>query len=287
MSPVLGAFGAAASRAFGKLAGGFISFIDNFNRSNTSSDLGTPSTGPGLWSAIRGTWKVTSNQATSTDSNTTYPIAAVETTIQNPTINLDVSTNNGSGVAFWVSDSSNWWGVIQFQATTTSYGSQCNAYGQQCNAYSQGWQCAGDCWGYYMDWFEDSGWQQVALCHCGHYYQQCNTYSSACTTYSQTSSQSAGTRYLRLIKSVSGTVSTVKDQSVSAAVASMKVIVDSAGSITAKAYSSTGQSSQTGSDLTETPSSPTKGTKHGVVLGPGGWTSGTTVDQITITKSAT
>lgn len=285
MSPLLGAFGAAASRALGKMAGGFRSFIDNFNRSNTTSDLGTPSTGPGLWSAIRGVWKVTSNQATSTDSNTTYPIAAVETTIQNPVISLDTNTNGGAGAAFWVSDSNNWWGIIPYQATNTTYSSFCSGFSQSCNGYYLAFHCAHDCIGYAQYWHEDGGHYSGQTCGCGHQSSQCNSFVQACSTYTQSSSTSAGTRYLRLIKSVGGTVSTVKDQSVSAAIASIKVLVDNAGSITGKAYSSTGQTTQTGSDLTETPSSPTKGTKHGIILAPGGWTSGTTVDSLTIEKN--
>ena len=113
---------------------------------------------------------------------------------------------------------------------------------------------------------------------------KCNSFGSACATYSQGSSisYSAGSRYLRLLKSVSNTVTTVADSAIAAAAASIKVVVTSGGLITASAYTGAGQTTQTGSNLTNTPSSPTKATKHGILLAPGGVTQATTVDNLTL-----
>jgi hypothetical protein len=102
-----------------------------------------------------------------------------------------------------------------------------------------------------------------------------------CNAYFSQTNNNPGTRYLRLIKSVANTVTTVVDQTVAATVASIKVIVSN-GTITGRAYSGTGQTTQTGSDLTNTPVSPTTGTKHGIILAPGGYTQGNTVDNLSI-----
>ena len=108
-------------------------------------------------------------------------------------------------------------------------------------------------------------------------------YSSTCSGgYYQTSATSAGTQYLRLIKSVANTVTTVVDQAVSTAIASIKVILSGNG-ITARAYTSAGQNTQTGSDLTAT--STAGGTTHGIILAPGGYTQSTTIDNFTVSIS--
>lgn len=271
----------------------FKTFIDNFNRS-TSGSLGTPS-GGGVWIATSGTWSADGTKATSATAASSYPIASAELYTNAPTIDLDTD-GAGAGVAFWVSDSANWWGVIPWRDTNTNYaqlsqtnyGQQCNAYGSTCSTYfffsycsnfsqvqqnarydTYKIQCAGTF----------SGGQG-----CSAYSQTCNTYSqTSSTTYSQQTTYSAGTRYLRLLKNVGGTVSTVTDQAVNAAVASIKVIINSAGAITARAYSSAGQTNQTGSDLTNTPVSPTKATKHGIMLAPSGSdTQQTKVDNLSM-----
>jgi hypothetical protein len=122
----------------------------------------------------------------------------------------------------------------------------------------------------YCDWYSEQ--------------QQCIVYTSNCSAYTQGSSvgYSAGSRYLRLLKSVSNTVTTVADSAIAAAAASIKVVVTSGGLITASAYTGAGQVTQTGSNLTNTPVSPTKATKHGILLAPGGVTQATTVDNITL-----
>jgi hypothetical protein len=108
-------------------------------------------------------------------------------------------------------------------------------------------------------------------------------YSSTCSGgYYQGSSTSAGTQYLRLIKSVANTVTTVVDQAVTTAIASIKVIL-SGNSITASAYTSAGQTTQTGSNLVAT--STAGGTTHGIILAPGGYTQSTTIDNVTVSIS--
>lgn len=248
-------------------------FTDNFNRT-TSGSLGTSSSG-GIWESIRGTWFANGSQAQTNDSAGNYPIAVYDMGTNAPTVDLDVSTSNGTGVAFWVSDSSNWYGVYPFQDTTITYSSFCSAYGSTCSAYTYTQVCVA----YTLVYIRG---RARAACTAYSSSKSCSAYTTVCTAYGQSSSANPGQRYLRLTRSVGGSISTLVDQAVSAAVASIKVIVNAAGQITARAYSSPGQISQTGSDLVNTPSSPIKGTKHGLILGPGGYTTGNTSDNITI-----
>jgi len=267
----------------------FKTFIDNFNRS-TSGSLGTPS-GGGVWIATSGTWSADGSKATSATAASSYPIASAELYTNAPTIDLDTD-GAGAGVAFWVQDSSNWYGVVPWRATDTvysqqaNYGSQCNAYSQTCNAYTQ---VGPICTGAYSIFTNNRYGKYTLYCREFAYQSSCSAYGSLCNAYSQTTSYSQitsyaqGQRYLRLLRNVGGTVSTVTDQAVNAAVASIKVIVNSAGAITARAYSSAGQTNQTGSDLTNTPVSPTRATKHGIILAPSGSdTQQTKVDNLSM-----
>jgi len=179
-----------------------------------------------------------------------------------------------------------------------TYGSTCNAYGpgggtQFCSTYGQqaGTQ-------YCATYGQVAGTQYCATQGGPFYGQACNAYgqvaatqycatqggpfyTAVCNAYFTQTNNNPGTRYLRLLKSVANTVTTVLDQSVAATIASIKVIV-SAGTITGRAYSAAGQTTQTGTDLTNTPVSPTTGTKHGIILAPGGYTQGSTVDNLSI-----
>jgi hypothetical protein len=252
-------------------------FTDNFNRT-TAGSLGTPS-GGGAWTALRGVWFANGTKATSSGTATDYPIASAEMYKNDPTILLDVD-GNGVGASFWVSDSSNWWGVFPFQTTneTATYSSTCSGYGSTCSAYRPAFVCTG--YGYRPD-----GKTRCSQFYYDYGYALCQTYSQTCTAYSQTFTgytYSAGSRYLRLIKSVANTVTTVADSAIASAAASIKVVINSGGTITSSAYTSAGQVSQTGSDFVNTPVSPTKGTKHGILLAPGGINTATTVDNLTI-----
>lgn len=255
-------------------------FTDNFNRT-TSGSLGTPS-GGGAWAAIRGVWSANGTKATSATAPSSYPIATSDIYTNAPTILLDVD-GNGVGASFWVSDSSNWWGVVPWQdtASTTNYTANCSAFTQQCVAYGYFGFCA-----FYEMYQVNSRYGTTSIRCTGNYSVNgfCATYGAGCTAYTQGSSvsYSAGSRYLRLLKSVSNTVTTVADQAISSAAASIKVVVNSGGTITASAYTGAGQVTQTGSNLVNTPSSPTKATKHGLLLAPGGVTQATTADNITL-----
>ena len=90
-----------------------------------------------------------------------------------------------------------------------------------------------------------------------------------------------GTRYLRLIKSVANTVTTVLDTAVASAIASIQVNISGTGLIL-RAYSSAAQNTQIGTDITYTATGATTATQHGLLLAPGGFDQGTVVDNLTI-----
>jgi len=103
---------------------------DSFNRSDGS--IGSTDTGQ-AWQATRGTWTISTNKASTATSPSSYPIAAVDFASPSATIEVDVS--RGSGAAFWISDSSNWWGLASVAAVS---GSECTTYYQTYTAGGAG-----------------------------------------------------------------------------------------------------------------------------------------------------
>lgn len=108
---------------------------DSFNRTSTSSGLGSADSGQ-PWTALRGNWRVGgSNNAISDDSASSYPIASINLGSSN--ISAKVEVSEGTGIAFWVSDSANWFGAVVY-GVSTPYTYSCNPY--SCNPYSCSYQ---------------------------------------------------------------------------------------------------------------------------------------------------
>ena len=93
---------------------------DNFNRTDASS-LGTVSNGVTSWEDITGTWAIVSNQAKA--STGTYPLAKVVNPLGSTDyeVKIDTPSGNGSGLAFWITNSNNWYGVVTETSSSTSY----------------------------------------------------------------------------------------------------------------------------------------------------------------------
>ena len=106
-----------------------------------------------------------------------------------------------------------------------------------------------------------------------------NSDCSACGSYSCSCSTCYSNSYwMRMLKSVSGTVSTViSDYALASLPAAVKVVTSS-NTITEYAYSDTSLTALLGSTST-TPSSPTMGTNVGIIKTPAAITQGTTVDN--------
>lgn len=108
----------------------------------------------------------------------------------------------------------------------------------------------------------------------------CYTSTTSTTTYTYTSS-------IRIISSVSGTItvdsttSLGTSNSANPTIASIDVTTN-AGTITAKGYSSAGQVTQLGSTITRTPTSPTQGTSIGIIKAPTNTGQASTVDNYSV-----
>lgn len=104
----------------------FVSGIqDHFNR--TAGALGRTSDDKQQWTQTRGSWSITSNQARSTSTASTYPIATVDVGNAYAVVEADTPTP-GSGVAFGVVDANNWYGAY---ISRRGFSYDCNPY--SCN----------------------------------------------------------------------------------------------------------------------------------------------------------
>jgi hypothetical protein len=280
--PLFTLFAAAGARAYGMMQSAKTALVDLFGRT-TSGSLG------GFWSALRGTWYANGSQAQSDDAAGNYPMAVASLSSNNMTVSASVG--GGTGVGFWVSDANNWWAAA-YTNSSSSYSCNC----QTCTSYccnSCTITSCGSCGSYYSCSYGyvcqgtkccvgggsviGNATQYCNSCtvtscaSCGSY--ACGSYScncSTCTDYYH---------YLRLLKSVSGTVTTsvVSDVSLGQAAAAVKVTTNN-DTIVATAYSDTSMVYSLGS-INTTQSSPTKAPKAGIIKVPSNYTQSSTVDN--------
>lgn len=86
---------------------------------------------------------------------------------------------------------------------------------------------------------------------------------------------------MRILKSVSNTVTTVVSATFAQAIGAIKVVL-TGSNVAAKAYTSNTYATQLGTDLTTTsPSTPT-GTAYGIILAPSSYNQGSTVDDFKV-----
>lgn len=307
-----------ATQAWVKVAGTwvlwFVALItDSFNRANTTTGLGTTDTGQS-WLATRGNWFVNSNQAQSNDTASNYPLASVEFGSADTTVSLSVTP--GVGPAFWVTDSGSWFASYAYTQTSTSVtcggGPTGNIYSSPvacpCGSQTSGntTNCGGGPTGLI--------YLSTPTCTCGSPYsgtvQDCVPLSefpycvdeggyivgdNCCfdlTRYGCTATQQTVTLYgcsdseqtvtttshaLRVVKSESNTVSTLGSDVTLASFPAAISVVTSNNTITARAWSNANLSGLLGTN-TQTPSSPVKGTKVGLVKAPSPSAQGSTAD---------
>lgn len=86
-----------------------ITAADPFDGSGSLSGALTPGYAP--WETISGTWTKSGGQVSASDA--LDRVAALETGSQNIEVEIDRATpaTGGTGIAFWIQDQSNWWGV--------------------------------------------------------------------------------------------------------------------------------------------------------------------------------
>lgn len=122
--PIISSLANIAAKAYGMMANAKRIITDTFNRSDGS--LGTSTSGH-PWSVLRGTWAISSSQATSSTAGSSYPLASVDLGAQNVIVSADI-TDGGPGVAFWVTDANSWWASsVDYQVINTPavYGTTC------------------------------------------------------------------------------------------------------------------------------------------------------------------
>jgi len=301
--PILSSIAGAAAKAYGLMSNALRLITDNFNRTNGS--LGTTNTGQS-WSATRGTWSISSSQATSSDSASTYPMATVDINSQNVTVSADI-VDGGPGVAFWITDANSWWASsVNYRSVYTSsgyYSGQTATFpGYYQNSYEiSSYTCPSGCFyspamGQCLYNVTEDGCgagTPVQTCTGSGPSLNCNYVppQTICTSVSTIANcnfvdTSYYTYYteLKLYKNVSGTISTVATHQLNSNTSSYSEVnsikaITSGDSITVSGYSGAGLSSQLGSSLTNTPSSPTKGTKVGIIKTPSDANSGSILDN--------
>lgn len=102
------------------------------------------------WRVLTGTWTSNSGTATTSTAATSYPLMIKDLETENANV-LVKSPTNGSAIAFWVTDSGNWWaaGIQQVSETCDCVPTySCNGYG--CTGYgcTSAGCCATGCTGY-------------------------------------------------------------------------------------------------------------------------------------------
>jgi hypothetical protein len=276
--PLITLFAAAGARAYGMLRAVGGALTDAFNRT-TSGSLGS------FWTAVRGTWYANGSAAQSDDSASSYAIAAA--TLGSNNMTVSASVGGGTGVSFWVSDSNNWWSAAY---TNNASGYSCNCGTCQNPATCTVTDCS-RCGSYR---YCNSGYV-CAITKCcvgggsviGNNLVGCNTCSVTDSTacgYGPPYSCNCQTcydyyHYLRLSKSVSGTITTsvVSDVSLGQAAAAVKVVT-LGDAITATAYSDAGKTNLIGT-ISTTQSGATKAAKAGIIKTPSSYTQSSTVDD--------
>jgi hypothetical protein len=281
--PLFAIFAGAAARAYGIMQSAKTALVDAFTRT-TSGSLGS------FWTNVRGTWFANGTQAQSNDAASNYSLASA--TLASNDMSVSASVGGGGGVAFWVSDANNWW-AASYTNTSSSY--QCNC--ATCPTYccnsctvtsstycGSAWGCSN---GYVCQTNKccvgggsviGNATQSPLTCTvynncaaCGQY--ECGSTPCNCQTCTDIF------HYLRLSRSVAGTITTSVVSDVTLSQAAVAVKVDTSGNtITARAYSNTTLTSVIGT-INSTQTSPTKAPKAGIIKIPSSYTQSSTIDD--------
>lgn len=111
---------------------GLASFVDNFSTTKTA------------WREIRSGWSFGSNKAIA--STTNYPLKNVVMSKPNVEVSLK-NPGSGSGIAFWITDSGNWWGLVSDQVQSYAYNYCSSGYPYSYSYTLNGQPCYGTCGG--------------------------------------------------------------------------------------------------------------------------------------------
>lgn len=137
-------------------------FLDNFNRADNASTLVGASGASKKWITHRGTWGISGNKANTATAASSYPMAGIKTGGKTARVKITNGTAQscGYGVAFWITDADNWYGL---HADRTY--AQTSAQVQACPSGFTNYNCGGVC-SQYQPWGGASG-HFCASCGCG------------------------------------------------------------------------------------------------------------------------
>lgn len=271
--PLFTLFAAAGVRAYGFMQSVKSSILDTFIRSNTTGGPGVATDGT-VWSATRGTMVVYSNALTTNDSVSTYPMITAEMPQEDVSVEV-TATNTGQLAALWVTDSNNWWGVQTFSQAESC---NCYTYYYSCNCYTYSYDC-------------NCGSRTICGSYAGSYCLYyvtryvCDTCSGqSCSSCPGYACSTCYPNYMRVLQSVSGSISAVYTWTLASLAAAFRVKT-AGNAITMQAYSNSNLTGQIGSDTTYNATSPARTKRFGLSIGPSSYNQGTTISKISITKN--
>lgn len=94
---------------------------DNFNRAD--GEIGTASNGFSQWDVLKGAWAISGNKAVSpTASGYAIAVAQLYKVNTNVVATVDIPSNSGLGICFWVEDADNWWSAHSWRETVNNPG---------------------------------------------------------------------------------------------------------------------------------------------------------------------
>jgi len=210
-------------------------FLDAFTRSDSANVIAGPAV---EWVQDSGTWGINTNAATTSTGASSYPLATFDAGTVAATVKATLPTTRsaGAGVAFWVTDSNNWWAAVADKVDTTGAPYNCSGPGSANNStgncsYTYGAQgggpgvSPGGNYGYWACdsgtlfgngcWYYDGTWirSHTGYIACCVYvppspYNAPYNYTPTTVTYAGTAS-SFNRSDIKIIKKTAGIVSTV------------------------------------------------------------------------------
>jgi hypothetical protein len=293
----------------GAIASGIANkFVDSFNRADSATTLGTSDNGD-VWQTVNGTVGIGTNQASAFTAHSGYPSAKVTV----PSANVDILVNSaaeGTGALLWATDSANWWSVDTYKYTYTS----CNAYGVNgyyacgnaasnftCINYNYytsctgGYNVRGTCNGYNHAYYKNGTYCQAYNYNCASWstnqgscaYGSTYSFNNAfCASgYYCASSTTYFPTYLRILRSLAGSVTSIVEAYLGNAVGPQSLKVSVRGTaITAVSYTGTAQDGATLNTLTYDATGATVTPQYGIVFTPSTINEHNTIDSVTINR---
>jgi len=137
-------------------------FLDNFNRADNASTLVGASGASKKWIAHRGTWGISGNKANTATAAASYPMAGIKTGARTARVKITNGTafSCGYGVAFWITDAYNWYGLHSDRTHFVS-----SAQVLMCLPPFTNYNCGGVC-SQFQPWGGSAG-HFCASCGCG------------------------------------------------------------------------------------------------------------------------